>query len=357
MPPTMTTPQHFHRFPDLPRELQLHIWDLYEAQRPRVRHYFRRMVHIPGCLHGAAPATRPVRTDDVPDDALTPDTKVLLLQRGDYYDFRLPVDGNQYEYISTLDFRHIRCYPMTSSRHHWVNFKLDTFCFTQARRTRSRLDYIEHALAARSVFDPAPRVSDETLLGDPARPFPDEALLERHWFFRVQKLELLVRDVFDDLGDFDKRVLARHPSLKAVTIVPTIRQLMCHHHPSGDLINNPYAMERGIDRITLPETMKLLGTAPATPPCHCDACLVSEDQLTTVLDMQEQLVALFSGQQGRRVDVRIEVEVYWADEKLDIDAVIARAVRKQKEAEEAAREAEAEPQDPQDVSDIDEADP
>lgn len=86
--------QQFHRFQELPRELQLHIWDLCEAQRPHVRHYFRRMALITGFLYGAAPEEDPSAsssyprrvatardpdTDDVPHDALTPDSKALLL--------------------------------------------------------------------------------------------------------------------------------------------------------------------------------------------------------------------------------------------------------------------------------------
>lgn len=104
------TLQQFHGFPDLPRELQLYIWALHEADNlPHVRHYFRRMVIYSGRLYaaadrrtgrlvdtttlnagnthpGASPSTSPPRSssydeqqEDVVDPAaLAPSTRIRL---------------------------------------------------------------------------------------------------------------------------------------------------------------------------------------------------------------------------------------------------------------------------------------
>lgn len=240
-----------------------------------------------------------------------------------------------------MSFRRIRGYACDRSanlRYHWVNFKLDTFCFTQTHlgNLRNHLTYLEDDLHISTV--PA----------NPASPIPDETLLEMHWFFRVQKLDLLVIDGPERLGSFDKQILARHPSVKRVTIVPTVYQLMRHHQHLVGLIDDLGDMMHEVERIPLPKMTTLLEATPPTRPCDCS---IFEKSIASLQGLRQELVDLFHGQQGHRVDVRVEVEVYWVGKKPDIDALIAKALRKEDE------EAEAEPQDPQDVVSIDEAGP
>ncbi|MFH4333505.1 hypothetical protein WAJ64_21620, partial [Acinetobacter baumannii] len=45
--------QTFPRFMDLPREIQLQIWEMYEESKPHVRHYFHPLVYINGHLYAA----------------------------------------------------------------------------------------------------------------------------------------------------------------------------------------------------------------------------------------------------------------------------------------------------------------
>lgn len=339
--------------------MQLHIWELYEAQRPHVRHYFRRMALIPGYLYGAAPGDseypsasssfpRRVATaqepdiDDVPDDALTPDSKVMLLScKGPYYLYDLSTDQDL-EPLSALAFRRIRGYPCDRSanvRYHWVNFKFDTLCFTQTHMCghHNHLTYFEEDSSL------------STLPANPASPIPDETLFEMHWFFRVQKLDLLVIvDGPKKLGSFDKQILARHPSVKTVTIVPTVHQLKCHHQNLVGLVDDLGDVVHEVERIPLPKMKTLLEVTPPTRPCDCS---ILEKRIASLQGLRQEVIDLLHGQQGRRVDVRVEVEMYWAGKKPDIDALIAEALLKDKEEE------AAEPPDPQDVSSIDEAGP
>lgn len=306
--------QGFHRFRDLPRELQLHIWDIYEANRPCARHYFRSMVHLSGCLYGAAehdhpwqpwphrPATAqdPDRTE-VPDRALTADSKILLLSnqgaRDDHGKAVFVYD--EQEPLSALSFRRIWSYAQEpQSYHRWVNFKLDTFCFTNARRsgdTHNLLDYWQ----VQSGNYPA-----------------TGRLEEACWFFRIQKLDLLVTSQQSHLGEFDRQILARHPSVKTVTIVPTIHQLTCDHLSLDVLDEHDVVHE--VERIPLPKFAALL--AATTEPCDCST---PRETLISLQAMKQELVDLISDQ-DRRVDVRVDVEVYWA-KRPDIDTLIAGA--------------------------------
>lgn len=323
------TLQQFHRFRDLPRELQLHIWNFYEAGRPHVRHYFRRMVHIPGCLYGAAPEDNPREpcsyryraataqdpdSTDVPDPALTPDSKVMLFPKNDRF---FVYDERVQEALSAFLFRRIQFYSREPGDvYRWVNFKLDTFGFTSGSRY--------------SFHRPVPHMLDflwDETLNDGAAAKPT-VVRAQDWFFRVQKLDLLLTDRQWELGEFDRHILACHPSVKTITIVLDFNELTCAHielvgmRPSSDPVYN-------VERIPLHKAVALLRATNVGPCCckHPGKCLVSLQK------MQQELVSLFSNhQQTRRVDVRVEVEInWWGNPRLDVDAIIARGPPKKTE--------------------------
>lgn len=322
--------QTFHRFQDLPRELQLRVWEIYEADRPCARHYFRNMVYLKGSLYGATqqdnyrlPSPHPAATlqdpehAEVPDRALTADSKILLSEHcTDDHEAKCVFLYDETEPLSALSFRRIRSYSHeTQSFWRRVNFKLDTFCFSSARRSSD-----------------APTVLDffDDKLGTSA------PVSLRHWFFRIQKLDLLVTSRQSQLGQFDKRILAGHPSVRTVTLVPTIHQLICEH-TSLDVIDE-HDPVREMDRLPLPKVVLLLEattTITTTEPCDCSE---PRDRLSSLQSMKQELVDLFSGL-DRRVDVLVDVEVYW-NTTPDIDALIAGAAeeKKRREATEGAVE-------------------
>lgn len=345
------TLQHFHRFPYLPRELQLHIWDIYEANRTHAVHYFRRLVYWHGLLYGAASEDtgqslsrryaipNPVYASNVLDKALTPDSKILLLEGNDLYVYDLP------EPLTACSFRRIQSLDKEMGcRHRWVNFKLDTFCFAnERRRDQCRLFFDFFWLQESGSL-----VTIEELSAGP------------HWFFQIQKLELLVAPTWAHLGDFDKQLLARHPCLQTVIMVPAVDYILCRH---ARVAGFEFAAEAGkqiqMERIPLDRVAAKLEIIKSRPTCPCYP-LFAEKRLAELLALKQELIDVFSNREvGRRVEVRAEMEVHWCRQRSTVAELIAEAVESDDEAadEEATDEAEDAPLGPPDVSAGDGIDP
>lgn len=303
-------PPQFHPFKRLPRELQLRIWDLYEADCPHVRHYFRPMVYVNrGCLYGAVlegvpwtpfssyrrkyPQGKEPDCNDVADEALTLDTKVSIrLEHNHCFVY------NKKEPLSGVSFRRVRnCKKASDNEYRWVNFKLDTFCFTTA-------------VLGHSVFGYIHCIEDDLT----------------HWFYKIQKMDLLIHNDRLRLSYPDKQMIATHPALKTVTLVATIHQLACWH------LGIPGVTDRDDDdaevsRVPLSKVEALLR---ATGKPAGGFCGHREHALEELQVLRQQLVELIASKHDRHVDVRVEVEMYWASKARDIDVIIARAEKKNK---------------------------
>lgn len=295
----MSTLQHFHRFCDLPRELQLYIWDFYESTQPHHRHYFRKMKIWPGRLYASTDQRTNRRTSNianaggpdqtqVPDEAVAPRTRIQL-PSSVHAD---PHWVSQDAFITAATFTAIQLpRSMTSPVRVWVNLKHDEFCFARASEDDSGggkniLQYLEGAI---SLFSLAPG---------------SHLPITSHWFFRIQKLVLIKSAAIQKLGPLDRQLLGEHPSLREITIVAAIDNFYCDHLGLGTFgPRNP----SDVDRLTLGEFLSLW--QEVTKSCACAQpmkCLGELEQL------RWELVELSQNRAHTKpsVRVRIEVEVY-----------------------------------------------
>ncbi|KAI7778104.1 hypothetical protein LA080_002604 [Diaporthe eres] len=310
----MSTLQHFHRFRDLPRELQLHIWELYESTQPHHRHYFRRIWsgHLYACadqytdrrISNIANAGDADQTQ-VPDAAITPKTKIQLPSTGS-------LDQN---YVGDLLYPCAATFGciqtptrMDSPVYIWVNFKNDIFCF--ANGSDWRLGGENNILQ---------------YLPGPTGPFPSasgsQSPTMSHWFFQIQRLVLIKSATIQRLGPFDRQVLGVHPSLRELTIVVVLghSSFHCSHLALGTQIRP--GNSGVIERLPL-RTFTALRKA-VTRSCACDRpmkCLGELEQL------RRDLVDLFENRTNTAppVDVGIEVEIYWT-ERPDVEFLVGGA--------------------------------
>lgn len=316
----MSTLQHFYRFRDLPRELQLHIWELYECTQPHHRHYFRRMVYWSGRLYAcadqytnrrisnAANADDPDQTQ-VPDAAITPKTKIQLPSSG---------SGGQH-YVSRKDllfpcaetFVFIQT-PTTMTRpvYIWANSKNDTFCFANDYEPGDKSNgggpnFLQYLRGATGLFP---------LASGPPSP------ITSHWFFRIQRLVLIQSDLTQPLGPFDRQVLGVHPSLRELTIVAVLENFCCSHLAlDTQRFHNNVSV---IERLSL-RTFVALRKA-VTKSCVCDRPM---KYLSELEQLKRDLVDLFQNRTNTAppVDVGIEVEICWTRRRPDIESLVAGA--------------------------------
>lgn len=308
----MSTLQHFHRFRDLPRELQLHIWELYERTQPRHRHYFRRMVFWSGCLYACADQhtnrrmSNVANADDpdqtqVPDAAVAPKTKIQLPSSGSR-------DQNYVsglEHLSAATFRSIQTpTEMNSPVFVWVNFKNDTFCFTNSKGIGGDRNFLQYLREAPDLFLPASG---------------SQSPIMSHWAFRIQRLVLIKSAGVQVLGPFDRQVLGVHPSLRELTIVAVLDHFRCSHLAIGTQTRP--GNSGVIERLPL-RTFVALRNA-LTESCACDHPI---KYLSELEQMRRDLVDLFQNRTNTAppVDVGIEVEVYWT-QRPDIESLVAGA--------------------------------
>ncbi|KAG6353597.1 hypothetical protein INS49_005559 [Diaporthe citri] len=297
----MSTLQHFHRFRDLPRELQLHIWELYECTQPRRRHYFRRMVYWSGHLYACADQytdrriANTANADDpdqtqVPDVAITPNTKIQLPSSGSWYQTYV----SDSLHTSAATFGSIQTPTrMDSPFYIWANFKNDTFCFAANNGLGGGKNFLQYLEGPTGLFPPASG--------------PHQSPTMSHWFFRLQRLVLIKSTAIQTLGPLDRQVLGVHPSLRELTIVAVHDYFRCSHLALGTQIrpDNFSVTER------LPLRTFVALRKAVTESCACDRPTKCLDGLER---LRRDLVDLFQTRTNTAppVDVGIEVEIYWA---------------------------------------------
>lgn len=294
--------QHFHRFLDLPREVQLLIWEFHETDNfPHFIHYFRRMIVYSGRLYAAADKSSgwladtlaspggPTETE-VPDPAVTPHSKIRLIGNIHWLSSdQMPTPTR----FSTIQSPR----PGPSESHAWVNFKHDTFSFVNANSARfddGFLDYFKE-----DVDLIMPRQASSGTLDSRA-----------HWFFRIQNLALIVQHEQGQLGAFDRLLLANHPSLRSVTLITRMFRFSCHccgDHDPGPAFHQLGDMAK---RIPLDEFVAVLAAARSG---DCESVIQSVNELRA---LRQELVDLLGQSQrqdaqgSRAPTVHIEVELY-----------------------------------------------
>lgn len=335
--------QHFHRFVDLPRELQLCIWDIHDADNfPHYRHYFRRMAIYSGRLYAAADQATsltactvaresdPAQDEIPPDFALTPNTKIRL--PGDTHWLSISERTCAEEFILIQQPS-----EAPNKSYVWANFKHDTFCFANARDGLPSADFLGY------FKDEGELTVSSTVLED-----------RTHWFFRIQHLALVIGgDEPLRLGAHDRLALADHPSLKTIAIVTTPSKLICRQtgYHAGIVCQDGGSPHR----VPLDEFIALLEAAGSYCGCGsdsdgCPTCNRFWEEMGTDTETEtdsevsccihtyaDQLRALgreaeglFVGRKGRGPRVSIKVEVSWR-ERPDVEALLA--VRREREAE------------------------
>lgn len=288
----MSTLQHFHRFADLPRELQLHIWEFYERTQPHRRHYFRNMMVSPGRLYAGADQYTSLRIStianaadpdetEVPDAAVAPNTKI-----------QLPSNGNlDQNWVSRNAIHTAASFialqgpaAMASPAYIWANFKNDSFCFARNRGSQKFLQYLEGATG----LLPLTSSSQPPVIS--------------HWFHRVQRLVLISRDANQTLGPFDRQILRAHRSLRSLTIVTTLNHFICDHLHFERLLDT----SRKIERVPLTTFLEMRQTLTGTCPCGW-----LWERLDEFEQLRRDLVDLFQTRTNSAppVNVGIEVEV------------------------------------------------
>lgn len=173
--------QKFHRFCQLPRELQLHIWEYHELLLPLRRHYFRRMVVWRGLLYACADQetsrlvnniAKPEGRDEteVPDPAITPDTKIKLDGTTNCLSRNSPAAVASFSKIQLS-------ITLPSPASVWVNLKRDTFCFVHKSHNSRPGDVLQYLSGANGLAWPHPNSGG--------------VLPSSHWFFRIRNLSLI----------------------------------------------------------------------------------------------------------------------------------------------------------------------
>lgn len=295
----MSTLQHFHRFRDLPRELQLHIWELYESALPHRRHYFRNMMVWSGRLYACADhhtnqrISNIANVDDpdqtqVLDAAVAPWTKIQL-PSGGVWD-RHWVSRDEFPAAATFSAMQVPV-STTGPAYIWVNFKYDAFCFARIhKQANGNGCFFQYLQGATGMF----------ALSSPRDP------IMSHWFFRIQRLVLIKSAGTQPLFPLDRRALQVHPSLRRLTILALFDTFRCGHLRDG-----PYrqpGISSGYERIPLTSFLAL--RQEVTESCACDQPMRRFDELE---QLRRELVDLFDNRASTAppVDVGIEVEVYW----------------------------------------------
>lgn len=301
----MSTLQQFHRFRDLPRELQLQIWEFYESTQPHHRHYFRRMMVWSGRLYACADQYTGRRVSNtatagdpdqtrVPDAAVAPKTKILLSSWGNSsldYQHWVSEDG----FPSAESFSSMQApVTMDSPAYIFANFKNDTFCFVQnpghhnGGGSQNLLQYFQG-------------VTGWSLLTSGS-----QLPLTSHWFFQIQRLVLVKTTANQTLGPLDRQLLGMHTSLRRLTIVAVLNNFRCNHlalrsgrHP---------AVSMPSERLPLKRFLALRQIV--TRSCACEQPL---RRLGELEQLRQDLVELLQHRTATapRVHVDIEVEVHW----------------------------------------------
>lgn len=274
-------PQRFDRFADLPRELQLQIWDIHERDNfVHVQHYFRRMRTVDARLYAAADldtgrsVLRPLLEHSPTPLQRTPfaapRTSILLPGREHFRNV------NPRPAIYTFNLT-LTQEPAPHAFSTSTNFKHDSFCFVTSEEHRDVLDYF----AARW---------DEGVV------FPQLA----PWFFRIRHLVLAPRKHQPCLSSFDRWFLAKHPSLQSITIVSEASEALGCYCPARSRASVP--IERShVKRISLETFLFQLGGATR---CGCVA-----EHVTSLERMRDDLLSLVSKRERKlRLSVLIEVE-------------------------------------------------
>lgn len=301
----MSTLQQFHRFRDLPRELQLQIWDFYESTQPHHRHYFRQMMVWSGRLYACADQDTGRRISNtakagdpsqslVPDAAVTPKTKILLSNWGNSSLDHLHWVSEDY-FPSAESFSSMQApVTMDSPAYVFANFKNDTFCFVQNSG-------YHNGGGSQNILQYFQGVTGLFLLNSRSR-----STLKSHWFFKIENLVLVKTAASQTLGPLDRRLLGMHTNLRRLTIVAVLNNFRCNHlalrsgrHPSASM-----ASER------LPLKRFLALRQIVTRSCACEQPM---RRLGELEQLRQDLVELFQHRTATapQVHVDIEVEVHW----------------------------------------------
>ncbi|KAK6208196.1 hypothetical protein LQW54_006977 [Pestalotiopsis sp. IQ-011] len=213
-------PDRFDYFLKLPREVQLLVWDFYEADCLKIRHVFS-YYDFDGFKY-----------EQEEQDSWQRVYSFKECPKSGLIDFSA-VDSAVASRHEILLPRHTRWlleakYPerdtsTTFSQNTWMNFKLDSFCFHPVKGkpkmppaiSRILTGYFPSLKRDRSFMDP------RTLNFDLS-----------HWFFRIQHLELHFHEPHTPLGEIDKFALELHPSLKTISLVVKQADLFDYRQPA-----------------------------------------------------------------------------------------------------------------------------
>lgn len=301
----MSTAQQFHRFRDLPRELQIHIWELYESTQPHHRHYFRRMMVWSGRLYACADqytnrrVSNTARAGDpdqtrVPDAAVAPKTKILLSSWGSSsLDYQHWVSEDWFSSAESFSYMQAPV-AMDSPAYIFANFKNDTFCFVQnpgyhnGGGSQNLLQYFQGATGLSLLTSGS------------------QLPLTSHWFFQIQRLVLVKTAANQTLGPLDRQLLGMHTSLRRVTIVAVLNNFSCSHLTPRT--QRDPAVSMAIERLPLKRFLALRQIV--TRSCACEQPV---RRLGELEQLRQDLVELFQHRTAAapRVHVDIEVEVHW----------------------------------------------
>lgn len=288
-------PQHFHRFADLPRELQLQIWKIHERDNfVHVQHYFRRMRVWNGRLYEAADLDTGKSVEEHLPAMVSIGSKIrpFLAPRND-----ILLPGGRHwrsaESWPTLStFMMIQAQMPAPSNHFTQgNFKYDNFCFASSENNNGDiLDYF----AARQ---------------DEGAVFPQDSL----WFFRIQHMTLAPCMRRPRLSPFDRWLLANHPSLKTITVVtePTSSDSMLNQrkvlpisHHAAETPSRTRPTPLLYTRISVEEYLSL---AHAIEALDCEDI---EQRVKWLETLKQELLRMFHERERMRpLTVRLEVEV------------------------------------------------
>lgn len=207
-------PDRFDYFPKLPREVQLLVWDFFEASFLQIRHVFSYL-----------------SLDDFEYWEEDRETRRRI-----WLDFKsAPVDFAAVD--SALASRHEISLPrhtrwLAERPHHgtyatfpqptWMNFKLDRFCFHPMKSTPKMPPLISRMLTG--YFPSLKR--DKNFMNPQTLKFDMS-----HWFFRIQHLELHFHDPHTPLGEIDKFAIEVHPSLKTISLMVKHADLFNYREP------------------------------------------------------------------------------------------------------------------------------
>lgn len=228
---------------------------------------------------------------EVPDPAITPDTKIKLDGTTNWLSRNSPAAAASFRKIQLPTY-------LPSPASIWVNLKRDVFCFVHEPHNSRPGDVLQYLSGANGLAWPHPNSGG--------------VLPSSHWFFRIRNLALIATLTGKHLGYWDRAALAFHPSLQSLTHVLLVSPYICKHLEHHlQVLSSPISTEN-IERLPL-KTFLLLRNA-LVGPCGCESIMRRLAELDELRhDRPDGLP---------HIEIKVELEVYWV-RRPDIEALIA----------------------------------